>query len=87
MQITDQMENKLTANMNISKKDIILGNFLGGLSWGIGSVVGVGILVEVVGFVLNSLGVFTVIGGFFEQLNSLMSVTKQLPQVPQIYNR
>ena len=85
MQITDQMENKLTANMNISKKDIILGNFLGGLSWGIGSVVGVGILVAVVGFVLNSLGIFSAIGGLFSTLDTATKQLENLPQVPQIY--
>jgi len=34
MQATEQIKNKLTANMEISKKDIVIGNFLGGLSWG-----------------------------------------------------
>ena len=65
MEITPNVENKLTANMNLRKKDIIIGNFLGGMFWGIGSVVGAGIVVAAVGFALNLLGVFATIGNFF----------------------
>lgn len=83
MQITEQVENKLTANMNISKKDIIIGNFLGGLSWGIGSVVGIALLTAVIGFILNSLGVFNVIGNIIAPLNDLKNLNQSLPQIPQ----
>ena len=69
MEATPQIETHLTANSNISKKDIILGNFLGGLSWGIGSVIGATVVIAAVGAILNSLGVFD----FF----------KSLPQIPQ----
>jgi len=40
MQATQEVKNHLTANMEISKKDILIGNFLGGVAWGIGTVVG-----------------------------------------------
>lgn len=72
MEVTPQIENHLSANMNISKKDIVIGNFLGGLSWGLGSVIGATVVFAVVAFILKSLGVFSGIAHFF-----------QLPQTPQ----
>lgn len=84
MQITENMENKLTANMNISKKDIIIGNFLGGLAWGVGSVVGVALVGFAIGVALNALGVFSAIGNLFAPLNSLQELNKSLPQVPNL---
>lgn len=69
--MTKQIRDHLSAKMEISKKDIIIGNFLGGMSWGIGTVIGASVIVGIIGFALNNLGVFD----FF----------KQLPQVPQLY--
>ncbi len=69
--VTHQIEQHLTANMNISKKDIVIGNFLGGVSWGVGTAIGAGVIFGLIGLVLNNLGVF--------------DVFKSFPQVPQIY--
>lgn len=80
METTPQIEQHLTANMNISKKDIIIGNFLGGLSWGVGSVVGAILVVAILGYILESLGVFESIGGFLGELTNL---NQQLRQVPK----
>ena len=85
MHSSEQVERHLTANMNISKKDIIIGNFLGGLAWGFGTVVGAGVIVTAIGFILNSLGVFAAIGGFFNQVGSTTEQFQNLPQVPQLY--
>lgn len=71
MEATPQIESHLTANMNLNKKDIMIGNFLGGLAWGFGTVVGASVVVAIIGTALSSLGVFD----FF----------KQLPQTPQLY--
>lgn len=46
--------------MNIRKRDIIIGNFLGGLSWGIGTVIGASAIFAALGWVLNILGFFDV---------------------------
>lgn len=74
MESTPQIESHLRANMNISKKDIIVGNFLGGLAWGFGSIMGASIIVAIIGAALSTLGVFSAVGSFFQQL----------PQVPQL---
>lgn len=80
VETTPQIERHLTANMNISKKDIIIGNFLGGLFWGIGSVVGAIIVVAILGYILQALGVFESIGNFLDQL---LNLNQQLRQVPR----
>ena len=67
-EVTKQMAQKLTANLTMTKKDIILANFLGGLSWGVGTVIGASVIVVVFGWVLNILGFF--------------DVFKQFPQIP-----
>jgi hypothetical protein len=85
MQASEQVERHLTANMNISKKDILLGNFLGGLAWGVGSVVGAGIIVAAVGVALNALGVFAAIGNMFSGLGTAAEQLQKLPQVPNLY--
>lgn len=81
--MTEEIDKHLLANMNLSKKQIMLANFLGGLSWGVGSVIGASVVVAVIGAILNQMGVFSAIGGLFNQLNAL----KELPQIPQQYNR
>ncbi len=57
MKLTDQIKSHLTANMEIRKQDIIIGNFLGGLAWGLGTVVGASIVVAIIGGILHTLGV------------------------------
>lgn len=84
VEATPQIEQHLTANMNISKKDIIIGNFLGGMFWGIGSVVGAGVVVALIGFTLKSLGVFDAIGSLFSQLNNLNQQMQQVPKLPNL---
>ncbi len=81
METTPQIDSHLKANMNLSKKDIIVGNFLGGIFWGIGTVVGAGVIMALIGTILGQLGVFNVIGGFFGQVGSLNNtINNQLPQ-------
>lgn len=74
--MTPEIEKHILANMNLSKKQIMVANFLGGLSWGVGSVMGASVVVAVIGWILNQMGVFTGIGDFFAQLNAI----KDLPQ-------
>lgn len=65
-----EIERHLTANAHMSKRDIIVGNFLGGMAWGLGTVFGATVVVASIGAVLKSIGVFDQIGWFFNQLIS-----------------
>lgn len=78
METTPQIERHLSANMNLKKRQIILYNFLGGLAWGFGTVVGATVVVAVVVWILTAIGVFSFVGNFFNQLNAVQ-------QLPQIY--
>lgn len=69
--MADPIETHISANMNMSKKQIMLANFLGGLSWGVGSVIGASVIVAIIGAILSQMGVFSAIGGFFGQLDAL----------------
>lgn len=51
--MASQIESHLMANGNLSKKKIIIGNFLGGLAWGLGSVIGATIIVAIIVGVLK----------------------------------
>lgn len=61
---TQQIETHLKANANMSKKNIMASNFLGGLSWGFGSVVGATVVIAIIGTVLGWFGLLD----FFKQL-------------------
>ena len=65
--MADPIETHLSANMNMSKKQIMVANFLGGLSWGVGSVIGATVVVAIIGTILNQLGVFSAISNFIPQ--------------------
>ncbi|KKS14251.1 hypothetical protein A2617_00975 [Candidatus Daviesbacteria bacterium RIFOXYD1_FULL_41_10] len=54
----ENVENHLTASANMKKKDIMIGNFLGGLAWGVGSVIGASVIVGILFYILKGLGVF-----------------------------
>lgn len=63
--VTPQMVQHLTANMDLSRKEIMFNNFLGGLAWGFGTAVGATIVVAVIGYILKSLGIFNALGALF----------------------
>ena len=52
----------------IKKKDIVVGNFLGGLAWGVGSVIGATIVVAIL---LGILGQLNFIPGVADLVNSI----------------
>lgn len=68
METTPQIKSHLSANSNMSKKDIIVSNFLGGLSWGLGSVIGATIVVAIVIKVLGIINFVPLIGNFTGQI-------------------
>lgn len=51
-----------------SKRQLMLANFLGGISWGFGSVIGATIVVAIVLILLKSLGGLPVIGSYISEI-------------------
>lgn len=66
--MTPQIEKHLKANMNMSKKNIMVANFLGGLAWGLGTVLGATIVAAVLIAILR---LFNFIPGLSQILESL----------------
>jgi len=64
---------KLTGNQWVRKKDILFANFLGGVAWGLGSVIGATIFVAVLVWILNLLGLFDFVKDYFPR-NSYSSI-------------
>lgn len=58
---------KLTANQGIKKRDVFLANLIGGIAWGLGSVIGATIIVTIVVWVLTALGLFDFVKDYFPQ--------------------
>lgn len=60
---------KLTANQGIKKRDVLLANFIGGIAWGLGSVLGATVIVAILVYALNLLGLFDFVKDYFPQSN------------------
>lgn len=46
----------------LSRKQIMVNNFLGGLTWAIGSIVGLAIIAAILGFILNAVNFNLILG-------------------------
>lgn len=58
---------RLRANQGVRKREVLLGNFLGGLAWGLGSVIGATIIVAMMVWVLNVVGLFDFVKDYFPE--------------------
>ena len=58
---------KITDNTNVSKKNVLIVNFLGGIAWGLGSVIGATIVVATLVCLLNTLGIFSYVKDYFPE--------------------
>lgn len=56
-----------------SKKEIILHNFLGGISWGLGVTIGLSAILTILGFILSKVDFIPVIGGVVAQITQFVS--------------
>ncbi len=66
--VTPQIERHLSANANMKKGDIIFGNFLGGLFWGVGSAIGATVVVAIILGILGQLNFIPGISDFVNQV-------------------
>jgi hypothetical protein len=56
--MTPEIEKHLKAQPHLSKRRIVVNNFIGGLSWGLGSAIGATVVFAALGAILNQYGVF-----------------------------
>lgn len=64
---------------NLSRKQIVLNNFLGGLAWACGTLVGLALLVTVSGFILKQIDFNSILG---EWLGGIIHQALQQVQPP-----
>lgn len=55
-------------NVTRSRKEIIINNFLGGISWAVGTIIGAGIVVGGIGLIVTKLENVDLIGPFIETI-------------------
>lgn len=77
--VTFHIEKHLKANMNMRKREILLANFLGGLAWGFGTVVGATIVVAIVLSVLSWLNFVPGINQIRDQIQQTRTERIQKP--------
>jgi len=66
------------AKIHISTGKMVVNNFLGGLAWGFGTVLGATLIVALVIFILSKLGTVPIIGDFVSDI--LQSLQNQAVQ-------
>jgi len=66
----DLIEDKGYSAIHLSKRKIMVNNFLGGLAWGFGTVLGASILAALVILILSRLGTVPLIGHFIARILS-----------------
>lgn len=59
-----------------SRKDMLLNNFLGGIAWGLGTTVGVAIILTLIGFLAKEINFIPFVGNFVTQITKYVAVHK-----------
>ena len=52
----------------LSKKEIILNNFLGGIAWALGATVGIGLVFSLLAFVAHQINFVPIVGTFVSDI-------------------
>jgi len=78
--MTKEIRTHLLANMDMSRKNIMISNFLGGLAWGVGSVLGATIVVAIVLKILAGASFVPIIGS---TLGEFINTTNQKQEQAQ----
>lgn len=76
--IEDENFDRLTAKGFLDNKTIIIKNFLGGIAWGVGSLVGATVVVALIVAILKSINFVPLIGDFVTQILQYIE-TRSLP--------
>ncbi len=75
---TEQIHHHLTASGHMRKRDIMLSNFLGGLAWGFGSVVGATIVVAIVLWLLGNFNFIPGLNQFSSQVSDTIKSSRSI---------
>jgi len=63
----------------LSRKEIIINNFIGGISWGLGATVGVALFFLIIGILAKEINFVPIIGSFASQvLNYILATNHNL---------
>lgn len=76
--MTPEIERHLSAGANMKKRDIMINNFLGGVAWGFGTVVGATVIVAIIISILRAIGIFDALGDFLNQLEALQQLRQPI---------
>lgn len=63
--MTPEIQDHQEAFGRVKKRNIILNNFLGGMAWGIGTIIGASVIVGAAGYILNKLGILSTFSALF----------------------
>ncbi len=55
-----------------SKKDLIINNFIGGVSWALGATVGLAIVVTILGIIIKNINLVPYVGNFVSNVLSFV---------------
>lgn len=59
--------------VNLSKKQLIINNFLGGIAWGLGVTIGLSVVLAILGLLANVIGVVPIVGNFVSEIIKYVS--------------
>ncbi len=66
-------------NVERGLKRIIISNFVGGVSWGLGVTIGASLLLGILGYFASNIGIIPVVGKFVQDL--LIFLNQNSPQM------
>lgn len=55
-----------------NRKEIIINNFIGGISWGLGATIGFSVIFGILGIILKKINLIPIIGNFVSQITSFV---------------
>ncbi len=67
--MTEEIERHLTASGKMKKRQVIVNNFLGGLAWGVGTVLGATVVISILFALLRN--VEFIIPGFSQYIDQI----------------
>lgn len=79
MEETSSIKAHQSANAYVSKKNIILNNFLGGLAWGFGTVVGATVVVAILAWFFNFINLVPIIGNMAAEIVGIVNQKNPAP--------